>query len=131
MPQQSASPATLPAGTVLAKRFRIEEPIGSGGYASVYRATDLDFGYPRAIKEVADPDPRVRKQFQFEAQLLINANHPNVPRGYELLSERGRMYFVMEFIRGKDLEELLNESLTQRGRPLDEGANPALDDGRL
>jgi serine/threonine-protein kinase len=104
----------------LAKRFRIEELIGSGGYASVYRATDLDFGYPRAIKEVSDPDHRVRTQFRLEAQLLINTSHPNVPRGYEVLEDRGRMYFVMEYIRGKDLEELLNESLTQRGRPLDE-----------
>jgi serine/threonine-protein kinase len=105
---------------VLNKRFRIEELIGSGGYASVYRATDLELGYARAIKEVTDTDQHVRKQFQLEAQLLINTSHPNVPRGYHVIEERNRMYFVMEFIRGKDLEELLNEALTQRGRPLDE-----------
>lgn len=116
----SDSPATLARGTMLDKRFRIEEMIGSGGYASVYRATDLKFGHLRAIKEVSDPDARVRRQFQLEAQLLINTHHTNVPRGYEILEERGRMYFVMEFIRGKDLEELLNESLTQRQRPLEE-----------
>nr|MBF6592103.1 serine/threonine protein kinase [Ktedonobacterales bacterium] len=118
---QSVLPSALAPGTVLAKRFRIEEVIGSGGYACVYRATDLNLGYERAIKEVADPDAHVRRQFQLEAELLINTTHPNVPHGYHLIEDRGRMYFVMEFIRGKDLEELLNESLTQRGRPLDEG----------
>jgi len=110
----------LAPGTLLAKRFRIEEVIGSGGYASVYRATDLTFGYERAIKEVTDPDRGVRTQFRLEAELLINTKHPNIPHGYHILEDMGRMYLVMEYVRGKDLEELLNDSLTQKGRPLDE-----------
>lgn len=52
---QPAKQATLAPGVVLSKRFRIEQLIGSGGYANVYRATDLTFGYDRAIKEVTDP----------------------------------------------------------------------------
>ena len=115
-----ALPATLAPGTVLTKRYRIEQLIGSGGYASVYRATDMTFGYERAIKEVTDPDPGVRKQFRLEAELLINSKHPNVPHGYHLVEDNGRLYLVMDYVRGKDLEELLNESLTQRQRPLDE-----------
>ncbi|HEV2461400.1 MAG TPA: protein kinase [Ktedonobacterales bacterium] len=115
-----ALPATLAPGTVLTKRYRIEQLIGSGGYASVYRATDMTFGYERAIKEVTDPDPGVRKQFRLEAELLINSKHPNIPHGYHLVEEGGRLYLVMDYVHGKDLEELLNESLTQRQRPLDE-----------
>jgi serine/threonine protein kinase len=57
---QSPSQATLAQGTVLTKRYRIEKLIGSGGYASVYKATDLTFGYERAIKEVSDTDQGVR-----------------------------------------------------------------------
>ncbi|MGZ3675012.1 MAG: protein kinase domain-containing protein [Ktedonobacterales bacterium] len=117
---QSASPATLAPGTVLTKRYRIEALIGSGGYASVYRATDLTFGYERAIKEVSDPDQGVRTQFRLEAELLINSKHPNIPHGYHLIEDMGRLFLVMDYVRGKDLEELLNESLTQKGRPLDE-----------
>lgn len=117
---QSALPATLTPHTVIAKRYRIEELIGSGGYASVYRATDMTLGYERAIKEVTDTDPGVREQFQLEADLLIAAKHPNIPHGYYLIEDRGRMFLVMEYVHGKDLEELLNDSLTQRGRPLDE-----------
>lgn len=118
--RQSATANALTPGTLLGKRYRIEEMIGSGGYASVYRAIDQDFGYERAIKEVSDVDAPVRKQFQLEAELLINSKHPNIPHGYALIEDRGKLYLIMEYIRGKDLEELLNESLVQRGRPLDE-----------
>jgi serine/threonine-protein kinase len=120
VPQPPSSIAQLPVGTVLAQRYRIERLIGSGGYANVYHGTDLKSGEDRAIKEVVDSDPGVRRQFQLEAGLLIHSTHPNIPRGYQLLEEKGRLYLVMEFVRGRDLEDLLNESLVQRGRPLDE-----------
>ena len=90
MPQPATSTATLQPGTILAKRYRIEEVIGSGGYACVYRAIDMDFGYERAIKEVLDTDPGVRKQFRFEAELLINTQLPNIPHGYAVVEDRGR-----------------------------------------
>ena len=116
----TTSQAALAPGTVLTRRYRINELIGSGGYACVYRATDMTFGYDRAIKEVSDPDKGVRDQFRLEAELLINSRHPNIPHGYHLIEDMGRLFLVMDFVEGKDLEELLNESLTQRGRPLDE-----------
>ena len=117
---QTTSQAALAPGTVLTRRYRIVELIGSGGYACVYRATDLTFGYDRAIKEVSDPDRGVREQFRLEAELLINSRHPNIPHGYHIIEDMGRLFLVMDFVEGKDLEELLNESLTQRARPLDE-----------
>lgn len=117
---QPAKQATLAPGVVLSKRFRIEQLIGSGGYANVYRATDLTFGYDRAIKEVTDPDPGVRDQFRLEAELLINSQHPNIPHGYHIIEEKGRLYLVMDYVQGKDLEERLNDSLTKEHRPLDE-----------
>ncbi len=117
---QPASQATLAPGTILTKRYRIDQLIGSGGYASVYKATDLTFGYERAIKEVSDADPGVRNQFRLEAELLINSRHLNIPHGYHLIEDMGRLFLVMDYVTGKDLEELLNESLTQRKRPLDE-----------
>lgn len=119
MPQAPAKSALTP-GTIIRNNYRIEKLIGSGGYASVYRATELTFGYERAIKEVVDPDPGVRMQFQLEARLLIDTKHPNIPRGYYLIDDKGRLYLVMEFIHGKDLEEILNDSLKSRRQPLDE-----------
>ena len=119
MPQAPAKSALAP-GTVIRNNYRIEELIGSGGYANVYRATELTFGYERAIKEVIDPDPGVRMQFQLEARLLIDTKHPNIPRGYYLLDDKGRMYLIMEYVHGKDLEEILNDSLKSRRQPLEE-----------
>ncbi len=119
MPQPTQQ-ETLGRGVVLDGRYRIDRVIGSGGYASVYKAIDTTYNIERAIKEVTDPDKGVREQFRLEADLLINHNHPNIPRGYKVLEVGRRIYFVMDFVGGKDLEELLNESLTQQRRPLDE-----------
>jgi hypothetical protein len=116
----AASPKSLAPGTVIAKRYRIEALVGSGGYASVYRATDLTYGFERAIKEVTDTDAGIRRQFELEADLLINTKHPNIPHGYHLVEDRGKLYLVMEYVLGKDLEELLNDSLVQRRMPLEE-----------
>ena len=111
---------TLARGTMLEGRYRIERVIGSGGYASVYKAIDTTYNVERAIKEVTDPDKGVREQFRLEADLLINHGHLNIPRGYNVFEVKKGIYFVMDFVGGKDLEELLNESLTQQRRPLDE-----------
>lgn len=116
----AASQKSLAPGTVIAKRYRIESLIGSGGYASVYKATDLTYGFERAIKEVVDTDAGIRRQFELEADLLINTKHPNIPHGYHLVEDRGKLYLVMEYVLGKDLEELLNDSLVQRRMPLEE-----------
>lgn len=119
-PQPPSQIAQLPVGTVLSQRYRVERLIGSGGYANVYHGTDMKLGEERAIKEVVDTDEGVRRQFQLEAGLLMHSTHPNIPRGYQLFEERGRLYLVMEFVRGRDLEDLLNESLVQRGHPMEE-----------
>lgn len=120
MPQQ-APHETLKPGTILDNgRYRILEVIGTGGYASVYKAVDLQYGYERAIKEVVAPDEGVAKQFRLEADVLVNIQNPSVPRGYHVFTNARRIYFVMDFVQGKDLEELLNDSLVQRRRALDE-----------
>jgi serine/threonine protein kinase len=117
---QAPAKSALAPGTIIKNNYRIEKLIGSGGYANVYYATELTFGYERAIKEVIDPDPGVRLQFQLEARLLIDTKHPNIPRGYYLIDDKDRMYLIMEYVQGKDLEEILNDSLKSRRQPLDE-----------
>ena len=120
MPQQAPHETLAPGTTLDGGRYRILEVIGTGGYASVYKAVDLQYGYERAIKEVIAPDEGVAKQFRLEADVLVNIQSPNVPRGYNVFTNGRRIYFVMDFVQGKDLEELLNDSLVQRRRALDE-----------
>jgi serine/threonine protein kinase len=111
---------TLAPGVILRGHYRVESLIGSGGYATVYKVLDLISHLTRAMKEVVDPDTAIREQFSLEAQLLMTSNHSNIPHGYDHFEENGRAYLVMDYIEGKDLEQLLTASLAQTGYPVDE-----------
>jgi outer membrane protein assembly factor BamB/tRNA A-37 threonylcarbamoyl transferase component Bud32 len=115
----------LASGAVLQARYQIEEAIGIGGMSVVYRGRDLRFkDVVRycAIKEMAQsaPDSHTRllnlKNFEREAGLLATLQHPAIPKVYDFFEEGGRIYLVMELVRGKDLETVLEEA----GKPLDE-----------
>jgi serine/threonine protein kinase len=110
----------LTAGIYLAQRYRVEYLIATGGYASVYRVTDMQAMASRALKEVVDPDAGIREQFALESQLLMRSRHPNIPRGYAHFEENERAYLVMDYVEGNDLEQMLATSLAQRSRPIDE-----------
>ena len=109
----------LESGVTLVKRYLIQDVIGVGGMGSVYRARDLHF--PNVVKLVAvkemintAPDPVVRQtivqNFEREANLLATLNHPAIPRIYDYFSNDERSYLVLEYIHGKDLEEVITEN---------------------
>lgn len=109
----------LQPGTNLVNRYLIQEVIGVGGMGSVYRARDLHF--PNVVKLVAvkeminqAPDPLVRQtivqNFEREANILATLTHPSIPRIYDYFTLDNRSYLVEEFINGRDLEVLLNQT---------------------
>lgn len=109
----------LLSGLILVDRYAIQEVIGVGGMGSVYRARDLHF--PNVLKLVAVKeminqarDPLVRQtivqNFEREANLLVTLNHPSIPKIYDYFTYEERSYLVIEYVHGKDLEEILNES---------------------
>jgi len=109
----------LTPGATLVNRYVIQDVIGVGGMGSVYRARDLHF--PSVVKLVAvkeminrASDPLVRKtivqNFEREANILATLNHLSIPRIYDYFSEDNRSYLVLEFIHGKDLEAIINET---------------------
>ncbi len=109
----------LQPGVTLVDRYLIQEVIGVGGMGSIYRARDLHF--PNVVKLVAvkemintAPDPIVRRtivqNFEREANILATLNHPAIPKIYDFFSINERSYLVEEFIHGKDLEAILNET---------------------
>ncbi len=90
-----------------------------GGMGSVYRARDLHFPSVVklvAIKEVINrvADPLVRKtviqNFEREANILATLNHPTIPRVYDYFSDGDRSYLVLEFVHGRDLEDIINDT---------------------
>ena len=115
----------LLAGRTLAGRYRIEEVIGRGGFAVVYRGLDERLGRTVAVKVVtlSAPDEEVRSQlrvrFDREARSAARIQHPNVVTVHDFGTdtEIGLDFLVMEMLRGEDLSAYL----ARVGRPpLDE-----------
>ncbi len=86
---------------------------------SVYRARDMHFPNVTklvAVKEMINtaPDPLVREtivqNFEREANLLATLHHPSIPRIYDYFSLESRSYLVLEFIHGKDMEAIINDT---------------------
>jgi len=109
---------------LLKKRYEIIETLGKGGMGCVYKVADRSRGGKiLAVKELRTGSmqtPRVREalaQFQTEARILTRLTHPNLPKVYDYFSLPGAYYIVMEYIRGKTLDQVLNG---RRGKPVDE-----------
>jgi eukaryotic-like serine/threonine-protein kinase len=96
-------------------RYRVEDVLGSGGMALVYRARDEELDRPVAIKVLADnlaADDALRKRFVREARLAAQLAHKNVAQVYDSGEADGRPYIVMEYVEGETFAELL----ARRGR---------------
>ncbi|GCE14067.1 hypothetical protein KTT_39260 [Tengunoibacter tsumagoiensis] len=111
----AVSPRRLPSGTLLsADRYQIDRLIASGGMGAVYRAIDTRFKRPCAVKEMLDDfrNESERAQsvewFSREATLLLELNHPCIPRVRDFFAENGRHYLVMDFIDGRTLAETMD-----------------------
>jgi serine/threonine protein kinase len=108
----------------LKKRYEVIGVIGKGGMGCVYKVADRSHkGRTRAVKELRahklspDKAQEAVAQFQTEARILTRFSHPNLPKVYDYFTEAGAYYIVMEYIRGKTLEKILDG---RRGKPIDE-----------
>lgn len=115
---------TLSSGQILQSRYSILRPLGQGGMGAVYLAEDQRLaGRQCAIKENT-PDPnaspaalaQIRRQFQAEASVLANLDHPNLPKVSDYFSNGGNEYIVMEYVEGENLADVL----ARHGGPLPE-----------
>ena len=104
----------------LQHQYRIEDEIGRGGMAVVYRARDLRLERLVAIKvlppELAH-DPAVRERFTREAQTSAQLAHPHIVPIYDVGERDGVAYFVMGLVAGGNLAQRLDH---QARRPVDE-----------
>src|SRR5258706_2419003 len=105
---------TAPAGTtlrshetILQSRYRIVQALGKGGMGAVYEAIDLRLGHTVALKQTLTNDEEQWKQFEREARLMAWLNHPALPRVSDYFTEGHRAFFVMQFVEGSDLAEII------------------------
>lgn len=96
---------TVPSGTILNGRYRIERVLGSGGFGHVYLAIDLKTNQQYALKEYFVTGSSGQAQLQHEARVLIQLHHPNLPAFQEAFDERGHYFVVLSYIEGSDLTD--------------------------
>ena len=99
-------------GKIISRRFRVEDVIGRGGMAIVYRAFDLKSHQTVALKvlrEEYEDDPEYKERFKREAEVCRKLNHPNVVNAIDSGMVGGVSYIAMEFVDGRTLKEIITE----------------------
>jgi eukaryotic-like serine/threonine-protein kinase len=92
-------------------KYEIKHLLGKGGMGAVFLAHDLTLEREVAIKVLPpdfSTDPQVIKRFQQEAKTAAKLDHPNIIPIYRVESEDGLNYFVMKYISGTSLEDVLD-----------------------
>jgi serine/threonine protein kinase len=93
-------------------KYRIDRLLGKGGMGAVFLAHDLTLEREVAIK-VLPPDismdEQIVKRFQQEAKTSAKLDHMNIIPIYRVESDGGLNYFVMKYIEGTSLEDVLDQ----------------------
>lgn len=97
----------LSPGAILQSRYRIVRQLGRGGMGAVYEAIDLRLGHTVALKQTLTQSSDVWKQFEREARLMAQLNHPALPRVSDYFTESNRAFFVMQHVEGPDLADII------------------------
>ncbi len=98
--------------TLINDRYRIENTLGKGGMAVVYQARDLTLERNVAIKvlhQKYSTDPAFREHFHQEAKAAANLSHPNIVTVYDFGLDAERLFIIMEYVPGRDLNQLQEE----------------------
>ncbi|RME71080.1 MAG: serine/threonine protein kinase [Chloroflexi bacterium] len=112
-------PAAVEPGVLLQNRYKLERMLGKGGFGAVYLAQDVKLKRVCVVKQMLLPpgvSPKemdiYRLNFEREASLLVQLNHPghpSIPEIYDYFSDASGNYLVMKYIEGQSLQDLLVE----------------------
>src|SRR5947209_6407300 len=97
-------------GAVLAGRFEILRPLGTGGLAEVLAARDRVTGQEVAVKLLHGHlarEEEVAERFRREMSVTRGLDHPGIVRVFDLHEHEGRPFFTMELLRGETLGDRL------------------------
>ena len=100
---------------ILARRYELQELIGGGGMADVYKAQDKLLDRAVAVKILHQQyanDAEFVEKFRREATAAAKLAHPNIVNIYDVGEDGGSQYIVMEYVSGPTLKEVIQ----QKGR---------------
>ena len=101
----------LTSGTKLGP-YEIQSPLGAGGMGEVYRGVDTRLDRAVAIKVLAShlsSSPELKQRMEREGRAISSLNHPHICHLYDIGSQDGTDYLVMEFLQGETLAERLRK----------------------
>ncbi len=91
-------------GDVIGNTYQIVKEIGQGGVGVVYLANHLRLGKPVVVKKVKE-NMVGSIETRWEVDILKKLHHSYLPQVYDFIQEGSKVYTVMEYIKGHDLEE--------------------------
>ncbi|WOL08227.1 CBL-interacting protein kinase 5-like [Canna indica] len=93
-------------GMTLMHRYELGRLLGKGAFAKVYHARSIATGQNVAIK-VIDKEKVLRvgmiEQIKREISIMRRIRHPNIVQLYEVMANKNKIYFVMEYVKGGEL----------------------------
>lgn len=98
--------------SLLNDRYQLQETLGTGGMAVVYKARDLMLERNVAVKVLREDfskDPAFRERFRQEARAAANLSHPNIVTVHDFGLDQGHLFIVMEFMPGTELKTLIKQ----------------------
>jgi tRNA A-37 threonylcarbamoyl transferase component Bud32 len=106
----SGTPPSPELNAILTDRYRIERQLGQGGIATVYLAEDVKIGRHVALKVLRPELGAVLGSERFLAEVKITArlDHPHILTLIDSGSAAGLLYYVLPYVRGESLRDLLN-----------------------
>ena len=99
-------------GKILDGRYEIQEVLGVGGMAVVYRAYDNIDDRPVAVKILKDEflaNEEFRRRFKNESKAIAMLSHPNIVKVYDVSYGERLQYIVMEYVEGITLKEYIEQ----------------------
>src|SRR5215831_8722618 len=108
--------------------YEIVAPLGAGGMGEVYRARDTRLGRDVAVKVLPghrSTSAEVRARFEREAKTVSGLNHPHICTLFDVGSQDGTDYLVMELIEGETLAHRLGRGALPAAEVLKLGAQIA------
>lgn len=108
---------------LVADRYRLETPLGSGAMGVVWKGVDERLGRPVAIKQLllqpglspADAEEAQARSMR-EARIAARLQHPHAISVFDVAVEDGGPWLVMEYLPSRSLATVLTEQGPQIGR---------------
>jgi eukaryotic-like serine/threonine-protein kinase len=119
------SAVTLQPGTRLGP-YEVLSALGAGGMGEVYKARDTRLDRTVAVKilpQMLAADPQFRERFDREARAISQLDHPHICALYDVGTQAGMAYLVMQYLEG----ETLADRLARGALPLDQALKTAIE----